>query len=330
MVRTWLRAPAVRFAVGGIALFALDALRAPGRTPVEPGLRRAPVVISAADRERLRAEFTGETGLVPTAAEERHLLERAIDEEILYREARALGLHRGDRSIRMRLVQKMRAVADDPGVREEALHAEALELGFDQDDPVVRRILAEKLRLRIRQSAATPEPSREELQDWLDRHRGDFAQPPLVRFGHAFLSFDRRGDAAERDALALLDSLRREAAPPVAPERRGDPFWLDPAARSISLREIEKLLGPEFASQMLRVPPGAWAGPLRSAYGLHLVWVHEREPARIAPLDAVRGQVGRALVAERGERRVEETLHRLRARYRVRVEGPAPREAGGA
>src|SRR5207248_607365 len=46
-------------------------------------------------------------GALPTGSEEAALIQRYIDNEVLYREALALGLDRGDIIVRRRLVQKM-------------------------------------------------------------------------------------------------------------------------------------------------------------------------------------------------------------------------------
>jgi parvulin-like peptidyl-prolyl isomerase len=66
-------------------------------------------------------------------------------------------------------------------------------------------------------------------------------------------------------------------------------------------------------------------GPVRSSYGLHLVWVDERSPARVPPLAAVRSQVAHRLLAERGEERLRARLRTLRARYEITVEAESRR-----
>jgi hypothetical protein len=60
---------------------------------------------------------------------------------------------------------------------------------------------------------------------------------------------------------------------------------------------------------------------VRSAYGLHLVWIHERQAPRRRPLQSVRNQVLLAFLHERGEARMQATLQTLRARYPVEMAG---------
>jgi hypothetical protein len=46
-----------------------------------------------------------------------------------------------------------------------------------------------------------------------------------------------------------------------------------------------------YREALSTVPPGQWSGPLASPYGLHLVYVSERLPAREPPLDEVLARV---------------------------------------
>jgi len=68
------------------------------------------------------------------------------------------------------------------------------------------------------------------------------------------------------------------------------------------------------------VPAGAWVGPVGSSYGLHLVWIDERMPARLPSLAEVHRQVLLRALRERGAERAEERMRLLRARYDVEVE----------
>src|SRR5437867_3806925 len=84
----WLREPLVHFAVLGVVLFALHRWVAP------PETRR--IVLSAAMIQGLRQDYVRRYGSEPTADEQAALIQRFIDNEVLYREALALGLDRGD------------------------------------------------------------------------------------------------------------------------------------------------------------------------------------------------------------------------------------------
>jgi len=66
----WLRTPLLHFLAGGAAFFWL----VHGSSPPT-----APVVVTARDVSRLRLDYTRETGLEPTSADEAALVEKAIE-----------------------------------------------------------------------------------------------------------------------------------------------------------------------------------------------------------------------------------------------------------
>src|SRR4051812_42950996 len=103
--RRLLAEPMLHFLAIGALLFMLHARLHP------PGGER--IVVSSAFLDALRQDHARRTGHPPTADEERGLVERHVDEEVLYREALALGLDRGDVIVRRRLIQKMEFVIRD-------------------------------------------------------------------------------------------------------------------------------------------------------------------------------------------------------------------------
>jgi hypothetical protein len=68
---------------------------------------------------------------------------------------------------------------------------------------------------------------------------------------------------------------------------------------------------------------------VRSTYGLHLVWIDERFPARVPTLDEVRSRAVLGVLRERGAQRAAQRLAQLRAGYDVRIEQPEPPRAPG-
>jgi hypothetical protein len=323
MIRgTWLGRPLAHFLALGAALFGLDVWLRPSGELVERGEAPPPVVITAKRVEQIRADFVRNSGMQLTSEHREALIRREIDEELLYREALARGLDRWDRSIRYRLVQKMRFLKDAPEGAEEELHREALELGLGRDDVVVRRILIQKMRLIAGISGEGKEPTEAELREYLNRHRDKYLLPARVTLFHVFLSAQGRGSMLKRDAEALLRKLESDAIRPEHSERYGDLFPLGASVGSASRRHLEKLYGPIFAREVMMLPAGAWSGPVSSSYGLHLVWVETHEAARETSLDSVRSQISHRLRAERRDASAREFLERLRQAYTVRVEQP--------
>jgi hypothetical protein len=311
-----LRAPAFHFVSAGAALFALHAWR----VAVAPPLR-APIVVARADVDRLRHEWALQHGAPPGARTVRALIDRAIDDEILYREAVARGLDRQDRLVRTRLARLAGFVDEggDAGNGTGELEEAARRLGLDRNDVVIRRHLVHTMRLLVSAPAPPDRPTERELAADLERHAGSFAQPPRVSLAHVYLRHGGRGGAPEHEARRLLAQLRRDGRPPEAAATLGDPFVHGSEVIGASRREIEGIFGPGFAAAIDALPAGVWAGPVRSSYGLHLVWIRERPAATRPLLAAVRGRVRQRWLAERRRERLHERLGELRRRYEIRI-----------
>ncbi len=93
-------------------------------------------------------------------------------------------------------------------VKEEVLYREALAMGLDRDDTLVRRRLRQKLEFVAEDMADAEEPTDQELQEFLDTHSESFRVERRATFHQVYLSRQRRGDSLQADSLAILGQLR--------------------------------------------------------------------------------------------------------------------------
>ncbi len=95
-------------------------------------------------------------------------------------------------------------------IKEEVMYREALALGLDQDDPIVRRRLSQKLEFLFEDLTALEEPDDSELQAYLDANPEAYRQPSRYNFQQVYLNTSQRGPGVESDAKDLLARLRAE------------------------------------------------------------------------------------------------------------------------
>lgn len=268
------------------------------------------IQVSPAALERLRAEWTRETARTPTPAQLRASLQRHVDEEILLREALRLRLDTVDPVARERLVANMRFAFPESRRSEPELLAEARALGLNVRDIVVRRRLVQVMEMRIVGQAGFTQA---ELQDYVAAHPERYAGRPRYAFRQVFVGMDESPAQAERRAQQLLARLRAQPQAKLA----GDPFLLGTEFPPQSVGELERAFGAGFGEALAGLQPAVWSGPLRSAYGLHLVQVDRIEPAPVPAFEEVSRRAAYALLAEREQTVLREELVRLRQRYRV-------------
>ena len=212
--------------------------------------------------------------------------------------------------------EQMQALVDGR-VREEILYREALALGLDKDDAIVRRRMAQKMEFLVEDVAALREPTADELQTWFQNNAERFTRPARATFRHLYFSPDRRGANAREDSARALAKIAGK--PMDAPEATAlaDPFMFQDYYGDRMPEDIGKLFGPVFASALFAVAPGAWAGPIESGYGWHIVWVDAMTPPRVPAFEEVERDVKTAWLEDRRADMREKTYETMRARYEI-------------
>jgi hypothetical protein len=138
------------------------------------------IVVDDALRSRLGKLYALQLGAAPTDAQLTGLVETYVHDEVLYREALALGLEHGDEIIRRRLVQKM---------------------GFLQSDLII-----------------AADPDEQSLRAFHERHPAQFAEPARIDFQQYFFGGDE-ADGYRHAAQALAQLQAGSGTPAIAADR---------------------------------------------------------------------------------------------------------------
>jgi peptidyl-prolyl cis-trans isomerase C len=210
-------------------------------------------------------------------------------------------------------------------IREEVLYREALAMGLDQQDTVVRRRLAQKLEFITADLAAQAEPGETELSDYLAAHADQFEVPGRISFVQIYLNADKRGAQVEQDAERLLDELAQPESS-IDMMAAGDSFMFGQQHEQLSEQGVARLFGATFAAKLFALPVGDWQGPVPSGYGLHLVRIDHKMAPRQPELDTVRDKVRNEWLAQQ-RRTLDEAFYKsLRQRYEIVVADVTPED----
>lgn len=274
-----LRDPLLHFLILGTLLFVVyTALNPPAETMAGNQIR-----VTQGDIDRLRQIFEKQRQYPPTAEELQGLIQAHLKEEVLYREALAMGL--------------------------------------DKDDAIVRRRMAQKLEFLITDVTVPDEVDDAVLLAFYETNAADYMRAARLSFRHIYFNPDRRGERLLDEANAALQTLQTTGAGLQAPDDMGDRSMLGTQFQQKSTLEISRVFGSEFADGIVTLTPGSWQGPIRSGYGLHLVLVYEREAADRHAFAEVRERVKNDYLFELRQSRNEEVLDKLKSRYEIVVDG---------
>jgi parvulin-like peptidyl-prolyl isomerase len=283
VIGRWLREPLLHFLLIGAALFAVDAALRPAARE-DHGSKQ--IQLREGDLSQLLLAFQAQWRRQPTPEELSRLIEDRIREEVLYREALAMGL--------------------------------------DQDDSIVKRRMAQKMQFLAEDVAAAREPSTDELRSWYAAHRGEFALPPRVSFRHAYFSPDRRGERAQAEAAEALTRLSGQPQDSPLAASLADSFMFQDYYGDRSTEQLARDFGPRFAQAVSRLTPGSWQGPIESGYGWHLVFVDSLIPGRTPDFEEIEPDVKTAWLTDQKEQAWRKAYDEMRAKYTVLL--PAPSE----
>lgn len=200
-------------------------------------------------------------------------------------------------------------------VRGEIAYREAVAMGLDVNDAYVKQRMKAKLEFMLEDISTLDQPTDQELADYLAQHPEKFRREAQVSFVQVYLG----EQPSEQEAARVLAQLT-EAGADAELETYGKSIMLPLAVTASPLSVVDRRFGSGFTAQLEGFPVGQWQGPVVSSYGYHLVQVNGRIAAMDPPLEAVRREVTRELVAERIKTVKETTYAGLREQYEVIIE----------
>jgi len=288
-MKRFLHEPLVHFLLIGAALFGIYSLTPAGSAAPAPSRE---IRLSYGELAQLAQLFQSQWRREPMPEEFSRLIESKIQQEVLYREALAMGLDRDDEIVKRRMAQKMQFLAEDV--------------------------------------AAAREPTTAELRSWFEKNSAMFSQPPRLSFRHLYFSSDRRGARAREDAETALATLAGQPQDSKLAASLTDRFMFQDYYRDRAPDFLGKEFGPRFALAVAQLAPGSWQGPIESGYGWHLVFVDTVIPGHVPAFEEVEGDVKTAWLAEQKAQAWEKAYKDMRAKYTVLLPAPPDKETARA
>ena len=212
----------------------------------------------------------------------------------------------------------------DNYVAEEMLYRQALAMGLDRDDEIIRRRLIQKLQFLQQDMASPPAPPRAALRAYYESHPALFVSPGSVSFQQLFFSADRGDSAALARAEQARGRVRGEQV--ALAGSRNDEFPISIPQEPLSRDQAIGIFGStSIVDALFAMPENQWSEPVRSAYGWHLVRIVHRQPPNRLPFEAVEDQVRGDFLTEQANAAEQQQLNTLRSHFEVvRTAGPDP------
>lgn len=322
-----LRARALRLLVP--ALFGLLlAIGAPGLAAPPAGDSRADVVAKVNGRPILRRDFelavqlqfrgrrTGNVGLRELQAVREKVLERLIENELLYQKAARADAAVPDGEVEDEF-RKMRDSFPSAGEFKDALRENGV--GEAEFREQIKRTLI-VTRFVDRELVGDLGATEEEARRYYDQNPAEMARPEAVRLSQIVVRLTPGASQAERTAArqkieAILKEVR--AGEDFAQLARRHSEGAEAAAGGDAGLLIKGKGPPAIERAAFSLQPGQVSDVIESRLGLHLIKVGERRPEGPAPFAEVKEAIRARLLARERKERIRAYVERLKEQARV-------------
>ena len=266
----------------------------------------------------------------------RKILQRKIEEELIYQKARLASVQVPD-GIILKEIDKIEKQFPDPKLFDRALAVQRLTRGSLREK-IERQLVAEKYLRQV----IVPKIKRDQLDPkaHYENNQSTFMKPKMYDVSHIFvrtIDDSSQGNVADpeakKKARRILDGINKEAHDQIAAIagnlEKGESF--NKLAKEFSEDESSKENGgslgvllpettiPAIGTEMTKLAMGETSGILKSSYGYHIIRLNKIIASRLAPFEEVQPDILNLLMVRETQKLKEELLIRLKNNADIKI-----------
>ncbi len=196
-------------------------------------------------------------------------------------------------------------------IEQEVMYREALAMNLDHNDEIIKRRLAQKMEFISDEFATSLQPTEKILKEYYEKNKKNYFKPSVFSLKQVYFSENKRATAVEDAQRALEDKH---------PEKLGDQLSLPSNYTNTASNKIAIDFGSAFAGVLDTLPLGKWTGPVRSGFGVHLVFIEDKKPAGFYTYEEVANKVNVDYNYEASNDFKKELITSLLENYNIRFE----------
>lgn len=217
-------------------------------------------------------------------------------------------------------------------IRQEVLYREAMAMGLDKEDFIIKQRMIQKVEFISQGIAeAVTQLTDDEIKKYYEEHMEGYYVQPFATFTHVFFDYERWGpEEAKSKAEAEVTYLNKNRVTFNQAPSRGDRFFYHTNYVERDPEYVASHFGTEMTKAIFEASPSDknWIGPFPSEYGYHIVMLTKNEPGRYPDLDEVISRVTDDAQREFTRQKNEETIQSIIDEYDVRVTLEVDTEGG--
>jgi peptidyl-prolyl cis-trans isomerase C len=202
-------------------------------------------------------------------------------------------------------------------VQREILFREAKAMGLDKNDMVVKNRMLQKLDFLTNDLLITGTPTDAEALKYFNDNMKKYTIPGKIDFIHIFFNLDKRSfDDAKQTAIDVKKSLNNFSSVPNNYFERGDLFILPYEFFNLSKDEVSNKFGQsELSEEIFGLEEKTWSGPYLSSYGLHLVYINNKKSSTTLQFEEVKSDIKDILIKNKRREAKNRIISELKKKY---------------
>ena len=253
------------------------------------------------------------------------ILEKKIDEELIYQKARLAGVQVPS-DIILREIKNIEDQFPSKGLFERALAIQHLTRGALREK-IERQLVAEKYLRQV----IVPQVKMEELapEDYYEKNKTTFMKPEMYEISHIFVStLDATSQGktsdpeAQKKAQRILEGINKDARDQidVIHQKLKDGEDFSKLAKTFSEDESSREKGgslgtlvpqstiPEIGDEMTKLTLGEMSDVIKSSFGFHIIKLNNKIPSQLATYEEVKSDILNLLLVRETEKLKEKLL----------------------
>jgi peptidyl-prolyl cis-trans isomerase C len=204
--------------------------------------------------------------------------------------------------------------------------SEAQAQGFDKDPKIQKRLDLARTKVlamlyMTKLTETLPQATESQAKEYYEKNRDQFSIPESIRLHHILVKTDKEAQDVLR-RLKKNEKFADVAAQVSLCDSRsqgGDLGW---RPRGQLVKEVEDVA---FA-----MTPGQISAPVKSEFGIHVLFLEDKKPAQPQTFDQVKEQIVEILRATAQEDYLNSVAQKLRQKMNVQITVPADWQGQGA
>ncbi len=201
-------------------------------------------------------------------------------------------------------------------VKAEIFYREALRMNLDHNDEIIRRRLKQKYEFLVKDLTTPQRASDELLLQFYNENPQLYQSPKTISFYQFYFNPDTRS-TPQKDAENSLKKIENQDFDSIDKSRIGDSFHLQTYYAARDIDHVRQLFGQEFVGVLFEVVGEGWTKPIRSGYGVHLVYIEKIEATDLLPFEDIKTKVLQDWKANQQMKYSSELFDNLRKQYKV-------------